>query len=35
MIGNEKYMDYVTMMRTILKMEGVNKLTIEDEKEIK
>ena len=35
MIGNEKYIDYVTMMRTILKMEGVNKLTIEDEKEIK
>ena len=35
MIGNEKYMDYVNMMKTILQMEKVNKLTIDDEKEIK
>ena len=35
MIGNEKYMEYVKMMKEILQMEKVNKLTIDDEKEIK
>ena len=35
MIGNEKYMEYVEMMKNVLNMEGVNKLTIDDEKEIK
>jgi hypothetical protein len=34
MIGNEKYMDYVTMMKEVLKMEGVNQLTINNEKEL-
>ena len=33
MIGNDKYMQYVTMMKEILKLEKVNKLTQEDEKE--
>ena len=35
MIGNDKYMEYVDMMKNILQMEKVNKLTIDDEKEIK
>jgi len=35
MLGNEKYMEYVQMMKTVLQMEKVNKLTIDDEKEIK
>ena len=35
MIGNDKYMEYVEMMKKVLQMEKVNKLTIEDEKEIK
>ena len=35
MLGNEKYMKYVQMMKTVLQMEKVNKLTIDDEKEIK
>ena len=35
MIGNEKYMEYVNMMKNVLNMEKVNKLTIDDEKEIK
>ena len=35
MIGDEKYMQYVEMMKNVLKMEKVNKLTIDDEKEIK
>ena len=35
MIGNEKYMEYVEMMKNVLNMEKVNKLTIDDEKEIK
>ena len=35
MIGNTKYEDYVKMMREVLQMEKVNKLTIDDEKEIK
>ena len=35
MIGNDKYMEYVEMMKNILQMEKVNKLTIDDEKEIK
>ena len=34
-IGNDKYMEYVNMMKNILQMEKVNKLTIDDEKEIK
>ena len=33
MIGDDKYMQYVTMMKEILKLEKVNKLTQEDEKE--
>ena len=35
MLGDSKYKDYVKMMREILQMEKVNKLTIDDEKEIK
>ena len=35
MIGNDKYMEYVEMMKNILQMEKVNKLTIDNEKEIK
>ena len=35
MIGNDKYMQYVEMMKKVLQMEKVNKLTIDDEKEIK
>ena len=35
MIGNDKYMEYVDMMKKVLQMEKVNKLTIDDEKEIK
>ena len=35
MLGDSKYEDYVKMMREILQMEKVNKLTIDDEKEIK
>ena len=35
MIGDNKYMEYVEMMKNILQMEKVNKLTIDDEKEIK
>ena len=35
MIGNDKYMQYVEMMKQVLQMEKVNKLTIDDEKEIK
>ena len=35
MIGNDKYKEYVDMMRNVLQMEKVNKLTIDDEKEIK
>ena len=34
MIGNEKYMDYVTMMKDVLNMEGVHQLTINNEKEL-
>ena len=34
-IGNEKYMEYVEMMKKVLQLEKVNKLTIDDEKEIK
>lgn len=30
MIGNEKYIEYVTIMKNILKLEGVNKLTMSD-----
>ena len=33
--GNDKYMEYVNMMKNVLQMEKVNKLTIDDEKEIK
>ena len=32
MIGNDKYMQYVKMMKDVLQMEKVNKLTVEDEK---
>ena len=32
MLGNDKYMQYVEMMKEILKMEKVNKLTEEDQK---
>ena len=35
MIGDNKYKEYVEMMKNILQMEKVNKLTIDDEKEIK
>ncbi len=35
MIGDEKYTTYVEMMKNVLKMEKVNKLTIDNEKEIK
>jgi ubiquitin-protein ligase len=35
MLGDNKYMQYVEMMKNILNMEKVNKLTIDDEKEIK
>ena len=35
MIGNDKYMEYLEMMKKVLQMEKVNKLTIDDEKEIK
>ena len=35
MVGDNKYMEYVEMMKNVLQMEKVNKLTIEDEKEIK
>ena len=34
-IGNDKYMEYVTIMKNVLQMEKVNKLTIDDEKEMK
>jgi hypothetical protein len=33
--GNEKYKEYMDMLKNILQMEKVNKLTIDDEKEIK
>ena len=35
MVGNDKYMEYMNMMKEVLNMEKVNKLTIDDEKEIK
>ena len=35
MIGDKKYMEYVEKMKNVLNMEKVNKLTIDDEKEIK
>ena len=35
MLGDNKYMEYVEMMKNVLNMEKVNKLTIDDEKEIK
>lgn len=34
MLGDEKYMTFMEMMKKILNMEKVNKLTIDDEKEI-
>ena len=34
MIGSDKYMQYVEMMKNVLNMEKVNKFTQEDEKEI-
>ena len=33
--GNEKYIEYMTMLKSILVLEGVNKLMNEDEKEMK
>ena len=33
MLGNEKFMDYMNMMKTVLNMEGVNKFTAESGKE--
>ena len=33
MIGNDKYMQYVEMMKNVLNMEKVNKFTQEEEKE--
>ena len=35
MIGNDKYKEYVDMMKNVLQMEKVDKLTIDDEKENK
>ena len=35
MLGDKKYQDYVNAMKEILNMEKVNKLTIDNEKEIK
>ena len=35
MIGNDKYMEYVEMMKKVLQMEKVDKLTKDDENEIK
>ena len=35
MIGNDKYMEYVQMMKKVLQMEKVDKLTKDDENEIK
>jgi len=35
MIGNEKYMEYMEMMKNVLKLEAVDKLTKENENEIK
>ena len=34
-IGNEKYMEYMEMMKNVLKLEGVDKLTKDSENEIK
>ena len=34
-IGNEKYMEYIEMMKNVLKLEAVDKLTKDNEKEIK
>ena len=34
-VGDEKYMIYVKLMKEVLNMEKVNKLTIDDEKELK
>ena len=35
MIGNEKYIEYMEMMKNVLKLEAVDKLTKENENEIK
>ena len=35
MVGNEKYMEYIEMMKDVLKLEGVDKLTKEKENEKK
>ena len=35
MLGNEKYMEYIEMMKNVLKLEGVDKLTKDNENEIK
>ena len=34
MKGNEKYMEYVTLMRDIFKLEGVNKLTLKTDNDL-
>ena len=34
-IGNEKYIEYIEKMKNVLKLEGVDKLTKENENEIK
>ena len=35
MVGNEKYIEYMEMMKNVLKLEGVDKLTKDNENEIK
>ena len=35
MIGNDKYIEYMEMMKNVLKLEGVDKLTKDNENEIK
>ena len=35
MIGDDKYIHYMNLMKTVLKLEGVDKLTKDDENEIK
>ena len=33
-LGNEKYMEYVTLMRDVFKLEGVNKLTLKGDNDL-
>ena len=35
MLGNKKYMEYIEMMKNVLNLEGVDKLTKDNENEIK